>query len=489
MAGGQHPEPVRFLVFSASLRRGSLNTRLADLAAAAIESGGGTVDVAAMRDFDAPSYDQDVQRDEGFPPGAEEFRRRLEACQAFVVASPEYNASMPGTLKNAIDCVSRYQPQPFNERHGLLMSASPSMAGGNRGPWALRVPFEHLGARLYPDMFSLARAHLAFTTEGRITSERLTLAVHPQGVSRPARAGVPGDVRELCAGDRAVFELSRDPATPGAVGRRLRGGHVPKFRGAIFDVDGVLVDSPHQKAWRESLRELMESDWRGIRDRTTWSPDAFRPHVYQEYVSGKPRMSGARAALDYFHVPDVEQHAAEYAQRKQEMVVRLIEAGDFTAYPDALRFVIAVKDAGLLIADASSSKNAGLFLRKIRLDTFAQEQGISSPSLRPGLSLLDYFDADVSGRDFAHGKPDPEIFLTAAHELGVEPRYAMVLEDASAGVEAAKAGGMAGDRDRPSRRCRTAGSGRRRHRGYHARRRRHRRPRRRAAGHADVGAR
>jgi beta-phosphoglucomutase-like phosphatase (HAD superfamily) len=142
-------------------------------------------------------------------------------------------------------------------------------------------------------------------------------------------------------------------------------------------------------------------------------------------------------------VPDVEQNAAEYAQRKQEMVVRLIEAGDFTAYPDALRFVIAVKDAGLLIADASSSKNAGLFLRKIRLDTFAQEQGISSPSLRPGLSLLDYFDADVSGRDFAHGKPDPEIFLTAAHELGVEPRYAMVLEDASAGVQAAKAGGMA----------------------------------------------
>jgi beta-phosphoglucomutase-like phosphatase (HAD superfamily) len=198
---------------------------------------------------------------------------------------------------------------------------------------------------------------------------------------------------------------------------------MPKFQGAIFDVDGVLVDSPHQKAWRESLRELMESDWRDIRDRTRWSPDAFTPQVYQEYISGKPRMSGARAALDYFQVP--------------------IEAGDFTAYPDALRFVIAAKDVGLLIADASSSKNAGLFLRKIRLDTFAREQGISSPSLRPGLSLLDYFDADVSGRDFAHGKPDPEIFLTAAHELGVEPRYAMVLEDASAGVQAAKAGGMA----------------------------------------------
>ena len=216
-----------------------------------------------------------------------------------------------------------------------------------------------------------------------------------------------------------------------------------KFQGAIFDVDGVLVDSPHQKAWRESLRELMESSWRDIRDRTTWSPDAFTSHVYQQYVAGKPRASGARAALDYFQVPDAEQRVAEYAQHKQEMVVRLIEAGDFTAYPDALRFAIATKDAGMRIADASSSKNAGLFLRQIRLDTFAQEHGISSPTLRPGQTLLDYFDADVSGRDFARGKPDPEIFLTAAHELGVEPRHAIVTEDASAGVQAAKAGAMA----------------------------------------------
>ena len=218
---------------------------------------------------------------------------------------------------------------------------------------------------------------------------------------------------------------------------------MPKFRGAIFDVDGVLVDSPHEKAWREALRELMESDWRDIRDRTTWTPEAFTPHVYQEYMSGKPRASGARAALDYFKVPGAADRVAAYGQRKQDILVRLIEAGDFHAYPDALRFVIATKDAGLLIADASSSKNAALFLGKIRLDTFAQQQDISSPSLRPGLTLLEYFDADVSGRDFAHGKPDPEIFVTAAHELGVEPRRAMVLEDASAGVEAAKAGGMA----------------------------------------------
>ena len=173
MSGGRLREPIRFLVFPASLRRESLNSKLAGLAAAAIATNGGDVDVASMRDFDAPSYDQDVQNEQGFPPGAAEFRRRLEACHGFVVASPEYNASMPGVLKNAIDWVSRFHPQPLNERHGLLMSASPSMSGGNRGLWALRVPFEHLGTRLYPDMFSLAQAHKAFTPDGRIADGEL----------------------------------------------------------------------------------------------------------------------------------------------------------------------------------------------------------------------------------------------------------------------------------------------------------------------------
>jgi chromate reductase, NAD(P)H dehydrogenase (quinone) len=120
-----------------------------------------------MEEFEAPSFDADVERDEGLPGGADRFRQRLEATDAFVICSPEYNASMPGALKNTIDWVSRFSPQPFNERQGLLMSASPSMGGGNRGLWALRVPFEHLGARMYPDMFSLAQAFQAFGDDGR----------------------------------------------------------------------------------------------------------------------------------------------------------------------------------------------------------------------------------------------------------------------------------------------------------------------------------
>jgi beta-phosphoglucomutase len=100
----------------------------------------------------------------------------------------------------------------------------------------------------------------------------------------------------------------------------------PGFRGAIFDVDGVLVDSPHERAWRDTLRDLMETSWSDIRSSTTYSPERFTARVYQNVVSGKPRMSGARAALDYFHVPDAGTRVEEYAERKQQMVIELIEA-------------------------------------------------------------------------------------------------------------------------------------------------------------------
>jgi len=166
-------EQVGFLVFSASLREGSLNTRLAALAVEAIEANGGQADFASMAEFDCPSYNADVEAADGMPDGANELCRRLELCDGFVISSPEYNASMPGVLKNAIDWVSRFHPQPFNELDGLLLSVSPSMVGGNRGLWALRVPFEHLGARIYPDMFSLAQAHDAFDSDGSFANTQI----------------------------------------------------------------------------------------------------------------------------------------------------------------------------------------------------------------------------------------------------------------------------------------------------------------------------
>jgi trehalose/maltose hydrolase-like predicted phosphorylase/beta-phosphoglucomutase-like phosphatase (HAD superfamily) len=215
------------------------------------------------------------------------------------------------------------------------------------------------------------------------------------------------------------------------------------FGGAIFDVDGVLVDSPHELAWREAFRSLMENEWNDIRDRTSWSPERFTPAVYQKVMAGMPRMAGARAAMEHFGVPDIDSRIQQYADAKQEHVLRLIDEGRFMAFPDALRFVLDVKAAGIPIAAASSSKNAKLFLERIRLDLFAAEQRIECDFIHPGMTLAQLFDADISGRDFPKGKPDPTIFLTAAQELGVDPADCFVTEDATSGIQAAKAAGMA----------------------------------------------
>ncbi|MGH3404036.1 MAG: HAD family hydrolase, partial [Streptosporangiaceae bacterium] len=199
------------------------------------------------------------------------------------------------------------------------------------------------------------------------------------------------------------------------------------YRGAIFDVDGVLVDSPHELAWRKALEELMQGEWRDIRDRTSWTAERFTPAVYQQVMAGMPRMAGARAALEYFGVPDAERRVERYAAAKQEHVVALIKQGRFRAFPDALRFILAVKDAGIAVAAASSSKNARLFLERIRLDTFAAEQRLDYGFVNEGMTLEQLFDADISGRDFPRGKPDPMIFLTAAGELHLPPDACFVI--------------------------------------------------------------
>jgi NAD(P)H-dependent FMN reductase len=164
---------VRFLVFAASMREGSMNDRLASLAATVVEEKGGSVERAAMVDFDCPPYDLDVELSKGLPAGAQALHDKLVATDGFIIASPEYNASMPGILKNTIDWVSRFRPQPFNGKQAFLMAASPSMTGGKIGLWALRQPLEHLGARVYPDMFALAQAHHAFDSTGRIGDAKL----------------------------------------------------------------------------------------------------------------------------------------------------------------------------------------------------------------------------------------------------------------------------------------------------------------------------
>ncbi|WP_254549614.1 NADPH-dependent FMN reductase [Catellatospora tritici] len=165
--------PVRLLVFGGSLRRESLNRRLAAYAAAEAGRLGAEVNLADLRDWPLPSYDGDEEAAVGLSDAVHAFGAALANADALIIASPEYNASVPGILKNLIDWGSRLRPQPFAARHVLLMSASPSMVGGNRGLWALRVPLEHLGARVYPEMFSLAQAHQAMDERGGIGDAEL----------------------------------------------------------------------------------------------------------------------------------------------------------------------------------------------------------------------------------------------------------------------------------------------------------------------------
>ncbi|MEW9516464.1 NADPH-dependent FMN reductase [Streptomyces tubercidicus] len=202
-----HPGPLRVLVLGASTRTGSTNARLAALVGHILTAAGATVDLAAMREFDMPLYDGDMEEAQGLPGGALALRDRLERCEAFVLSSPEYNASLPGVVKNAIDWVSRVRPQPFKTKHALLVSASPSLVGGNRGLWALRVPLEHLGTRVYPDMFSLAEAHQGFTEDGQLADATLQLRLE-ETVLAFLRL-VEADARYVCL-QRRWYEFPGD---------------------------------------------------------------------------------------------------------------------------------------------------------------------------------------------------------------------------------------------------------------------------------------
>ncbi len=216
-----------------------------------------------------------------------------------------------------------------------------------------------------------------------------------------------------------------------------------RLQGGIFDIDGVLLDTPHERAWREALDELMAGPWRELAPRTTYTPGAFTTDVYQEQVAGKPRLAGAAAALAFFHVPDPNgTRTQEYSQAKQAIVERLAAAGDFSVYDDALRFLLEVKAAGMRVCAASSSKNADGFLRAVSVGQFTKEHRLSYPFVTAATTLLDLFDANVDGRNVPRGKPDPALFLAAAEALGYAPGSCFVVEDAPAGIAAAKAGGM-----------------------------------------------
>lgn len=204
-------------------------------------------------------------------------------------------------------------------------------------------------------------------------------------------------------------------------------GHGP-LRAAIFDVDGVLVDSPHERAWRETLDQLMAGPWEQLAFETGYRSGSLTTERYQHAVAGRPRLDGARGGLEAVGVvaPD-EEHVRAYAEAKQSRLVDLIEREPTPVFDDAVTLLLGLREIGLVIATASASRNADRLLAAV--------------SLPDGRSLHEVLDTEVAGLD-APGKPDPAIFLEAAHRLGHPPHACLVVEDAPAGVAAARRGGM-----------------------------------------------
>lgn len=178
-----------------------------------------------------------------------------------------------------------------------------------------------------------------------------------------------------------------------------------KLKGAIFDLDGVIVNTVplHFQAWKKMFAEYGH---------------AFTMEEYLSKVDGRPRPEGAAAILTELGPEEIE----KAGERKQKYYLELLESEPIEIFEETVNLIEKLKREEIKLAAASSSKNAVRILKKI--------------------GLYDIFDANVSGADFEKGKPDPEIFLTATKKLKLKPNECVVFEDAQAGVEAARRGGF-----------------------------------------------
>jgi beta-phosphoglucomutase family hydrolase len=204
------------------------------------------------------------------------------------------------------------------------------------------------------------------------------------------------------------------------------------IRGCLFDLDGVLTQTAkvHDAAWKQMFDDF-------LRARASQSGQPFTPfdpvRDYDEYVDGKPRADGTRSFLESRGIevpegspddpPDAET-VNGLGNRKNVILLEMIRTQGVEAYEGSVRYVRAVREAGLRRAVVSSSANCHDVLVAAGID--------------------DLFEARIDGvtarKDHLRGKPAPDTFLAGAKALGLEPSAAAVFEDALAGVEAGRAG-------------------------------------------------
>lgn len=203
-------------------------------------------------------------------------------------------------------------------------------------------------------------------------------------------------------------------------------------RACLFDLDGVLTQTAvvHAQAWKQMFDAFLRT--RAARTGTSFTPfDAGSD--YDEYVDGEPRLDGVRAFLASRGIELAEGDAGDRPEtqtvhglgaRKNELLLELIERKGVATYEGSVRYVHAVRDAGLRRAVVSSSANCRQVLEAAR--------------------IADLFEVRIDGifveKHQLRGKPAPDAFLAAARALDVVPAEAAVFEDALAGVEAGRAG-------------------------------------------------
>lgn len=163
---------MRILSFAGSLRADSFNKKLAREALRLAIEAGATGDVIDLKDYPMPPYDGDIETASGLPESVKTLSAKIAAADALMVATPEYNGSIPGVLKNVLDWLSRDKPVSLRGKSLLLLAASPGALGGVRGLWHTRVPFEALGVHVFPGMMALPGAAHAFDGSGKLKDER-----------------------------------------------------------------------------------------------------------------------------------------------------------------------------------------------------------------------------------------------------------------------------------------------------------------------------
>ena len=182
------------------------------------------------------------------------------------------------------------------------------------------------------------------------------------------------------------------------------------IKGIIFDLDGVIVftDQFHYRAWKQI------ADGLGI----------YFDETINHRLRGVSRMESLEIILENYHGKELcRQEKEQLAEQKNEIYIRLLAQmtpADVTA--EVRETLAALRAGGYRLAIGSSSRNAKFILEKT--------------------GLTEAFDAVSDGTNIMHSKPDSEVFLKAAEFLGLPPEACMVVEDAEAGIQAAKAGGM-----------------------------------------------